>query len=83
MSIPKKKNDTEPMMYPSLEEVVKADRTQLAIWYRHLPPPGAMAVNTMRWTAVREYENRILCRIAARFHTLGGFDPELSKVVGW
>jgi len=55
--------------FPTLEEVEKADKEQLARWYRFLPS-GETA------------EQKIMKRIAERFEKLGGMTAELSKKIG-
>lgn len=65
------------MNYPARRDVDKADRVQLALWYRHLPSPGVFNPDK------EKQEKRTLDRILERFHKLGGFDPGLSKYVGW
>jgi hypothetical protein len=56
--------------FPTLEEVEKADKEQLARWYRFLPS-GETAV-----------DRKIMKRIAERFDKLGGMTLELSKKIG-
>jgi hypothetical protein len=56
--------------FPTIDEVEKADKEQLAHWYRFLPSGETAA------------EQRIMKRIAERFEKLGGMNPELSKKIG-
>ena len=56
--------------FPTLEEVEKADREQLARWYRFLPSGETAS------------EQKIMKRIAERFEKLGGMTAELSKKIG-
>jgi hypothetical protein len=56
--------------FPSIEEVDKADKEQLARWYRFLPSGETAA------------EQKIMKRIAERFEKVGGMNPELSKKIG-
>jgi hypothetical protein len=56
--------------FPTLEEVEKADKEQLARWYRFLPSGETTA------------EQKIMKRIAERFEKLGGMTAELSKKIG-
>lgn len=56
--------------FPTLEEVEKADKEQLARWYRFLPS-GETAV-----------DRKIMKRVAERFEKLGGMTPELNKKIG-
>jgi hypothetical protein len=56
--------------FPTIEEVERAAKEQLARWYRFLP------------SGVTEADRKIMKRIAERFEKLGGMDPELSKKIG-
>jgi len=56
--------------FPTLQEVEKADKVQLARSYRFLPS-GETAVS-----------QKIMKRIAERFEKLGGMTAELSKKIG-
>jgi hypothetical protein len=56
--------------FPTIEEVERADREQLARWYRFLPSGETAA------------DQKIMKRIAERFEKLGGMNPELSKKIG-
>jgi hypothetical protein len=56
--------------YLTFEEVEKADKEQLARWYRFLPS----GENTS--------DQKIIMRIAERFEKLGGMTPELTKKIG-
>jgi hypothetical protein len=56
--------------FPTFQEVEKADKEQLARWYRFLPS-GETAADQM-----------IMKRIAERFEKLGGMTAELSKKIG-
>jgi len=56
--------------FPTIEEVERADKVQLARWYRFLPS-GETAL-----------EQKIMKRIAERFEKLGGMTAELSKKIG-
>lgn len=56
--------------FPTLEEVEKADKEQLAYWYRFLPSGETVA------------DQKIMKRIAQRFEELGGMTAELSKKIG-
>jgi hypothetical protein len=53
--------------FPTIEEVEKADKEQLARWYRFVPSGDTAA------------DQKIMKRIAERFDKLGGMTPELSK----
>lgn len=55
--------------FPTLEQVSKASREELARWYRFLLPTG-------------QEQQKILDAITERFKKLGGMTPELSKRIG-
>ena len=71
--------------YPTLDQVEKADRTQLARWHRFLSFPGAGATNKqkMEFDAIIRQEQEILERIEVRFKEMGGMTPEISRTIGW
>ena len=57
--------------FPIMEQVEKADREQLAKWYRFLPagdPPE---------------QKKIRNRLAERFQKMGGMTAELSRKIGF
>ena len=56
--------------FPTIREVEKADKEQLARWYRFLPSGETAA------------DEKIMKRIAERFDKLGGMSQELSKKIG-
>lgn len=60
-----------PEHFPTMEQVEKADREQIARWYRFLP--------------AREITNQqsIVDRIADRFMNMGGMTPGLSKKIAF
>lgn len=55
---------------PTIQEVEKADKEQLARWYRFLPSGETLA------------DQKILRRIAERFEKLGGMSAQLSRKIG-
>jgi len=57
--------------YPTMEQVAKAGQRQLAKWNRFLPAAGNLD------------EIMIGNAIAERFQALGGWNPKLSKDIGW
>ncbi|HBF42334.1 MAG TPA: hypothetical protein DDW42_01650 [Desulfobacteraceae bacterium] len=59
------------MDMPTMEEVKKADREQVCIWWRFLSSPET------------DDEVTIMNRIAERFDELGGFTSEISRRIGW
>ena len=56
--------------FPTIQDVEKADKEQLARWYRFLP------------SGETETDQTILKRIAERFQKLSGMTAELSKKIG-
>jgi hypothetical protein len=56
--------------YPTIEEVERANKDQLARWYRFLP------------SGETEADQKIMKRIAERFEKLGGMTPEVSNKIG-
>jgi hypothetical protein len=56
--------------FPKINEVEKADKEQLARWYRFLP------------AGEFEADQKVMKRIAERFEKLGGMTAELSKKIG-
>ncbi len=56
--------------FPTIQEVEKADKEQLARWYRFLPSGETAA------------DQKIMTQIAERFDKLGGMTAELSKKIG-
>jgi hypothetical protein len=59
------------MNYPTMVEVVRADRPSICRWWRFLPSPTTPQMV------------KIMNAIAKRFHKFGGFTPEISKALGW
>ncbi len=55
--------------FPTLEQVNKADKEQLAKWYRFL-------------LGTTDEQRKTLRRVAQRLQELGGMSPELSKKIG-
>jgi len=71
------------MKYPTKEEIEKADRIQLAKWYRFLDSPGIHAAGDSNFQEVLDYESLLMMRIEERFKELGGMTPKISKLIGW
>lgn len=73
------------MKYPTMEQVEKATKVELARWYRFLKSPGWDATNLQKEAFEKSLEDqaRIVNRIVERFSDLGGFTPALSKQIGW
>ena len=57
--------------FPNMEQVEKADREQLARWYRSLPSGDTPE------------QRKIQNRLAERFQKMGGMTPELSRKIGF
>jgi len=55
--------------FPTMDQIEKASREDLARWYRFLLPNG-------------KEQQAILDKIADRFKKLGGMTPEISKRIG-
>lgn len=58
------------MEYPTVQEVEKADRTQICRWYRFIPSP------------ITNAQAEILKNIVRKFKELGGMTPAISKEIG-
>jgi hypothetical protein len=56
--------------FPTIDDVERANKEQLARWYRFLPSGETAA------------DQKIMKRIAERFEKLGGMTAELSKRIG-
>lgn len=70
-------------VYPTLEAVEQASHHQLAYWYRFLPSPGFRYEGSPEFESKLEEECKIQNRILERFHEMGGWNPALSKFIGW
>jgi hypothetical protein len=57
--------------FPTMAQVEKADREQLARWYRFLSSGQSIE------------QQQIIKRIAERFEAMGGMDTALSKKIGF
>jgi hypothetical protein len=57
--------------FPTMDQVEKADREQLAKWNRFLPSGDTPE------------QRKIQHRLAERFQKMGGMTPELSKKIGF
>lgn len=57
------------MCYPTVQEVVTADRERICRWWRFLPPPAGSS------------EERSLYLIRKKFSCLGGFTPEIERKI--
>jgi hypothetical protein len=49
--------------FPTIQQVVAADREQICRWWRSLHPPS------------NGYEHRVMCLISAKFRAFGGYTP--------
>lgn len=70
------------MKYPTLQQVDQSSKFQLGRWIRFLRSPGWDHVAAENFETMREDEAFILDCILEKFHRLGGWDPELSKLIG-
>lgn len=57
------------MLYPTVREVVAADREQICRWWRFLPPPEG------------NIEERVLHLVRKKFTCLGGFTLEIERKI--
>ena len=73
----------QQLQYPSLEEVEAADRVQLARWVRFLKGPGEYAIGKPDFQEVCDRQVIIMDAILARFKSMGGMSPEISKQIDW
>jgi len=71
------------MKYPTIEEVNRANKIQLAKWVRFLPSPGSSAIGKDNFEETMDKENEILTLIMKLFEEQGGMNPNLSKTIGW
>lgn len=71
------------MMYPKMGEVESASHEQLARWSRFLPSPGIGSIDDPNAEEVRIEENEILKKILLGLNEAGGWNPALSKRIGW
>jgi hypothetical protein len=55
--------------FPTMEQVEKASKEELARWYRFL-------------LGTTDEQRKTLLRVKQRLHSLGGMTPELSKKIG-
>jgi hypothetical protein len=62
--------DTRPD-FPTMEQVEKADREQLARWYRFLPAGDT------------KDQQKVMDKISERFKRFGGMTPTLEKKIGF
>lgn len=88
MNVIKKYNQfiNEGYGYPSLEEVESASHEKICGWYRHLPSPGSKIPDSLSNDEFREESDKqveIMNLICRKYKDGGGFNPELSKRVGW
>jgi hypothetical protein len=73
------------MVYPTMEEVERADQEQLCRWYRFLPSPGTSALTRHPdiFNELLKEQSKIIDRIIERWSEGGRFTPGLSKKIGW
>jgi len=58
------------MQYPTISEVVKADREQISRWWSSLESPETVM------------EERVMNLIFKKFNVLGGYVPEILRKAG-
>jgi len=63
--------DATRLDFPTMQQVEKADKIQLAKWYRFLPAGSTTG------------QQKIMDRIVARFEKLGVMTPEISEEIGY
>ena len=66
-----------------MEQVQSASHHQLGSWMRYLDSPGMSAIGKDNFEDVRTKEAEILDAISIRFKEEGGWNPEISKSIGW
>lgn len=71
------------MNYPTLEQVKESNVIQLATWFRFLESPGMSGVGKQDFLQILKDESDIMREIIKRFKSLGGMNPEISKIIGW
>lgn len=71
------------MKYPTIDEIKKADRVELARWYRFLGSPGIKYAGKPEFKEKMKEEAEKMDLIIKRFNEIGGFTPEISKQIGW
>lgn len=71
------------MNYPTLKQVEKATHIQLARWYRFLPSPGFMWIESKKFEEKLNEETDVMNLIIKRLKDKGGITPEISKQIGW
>ncbi len=49
--------------YPTLEKAKKSNKRQLAFWYRYLPHPGEVWINTSKYQEKKESEGLVMDHI--------------------
>lgn len=72
--------------YPTLEEVEEADHEQICRWYRHLPSPGSKIPDSLpndEFKSIIDKQAEVMNLICSKFKSGGGFNPDLSKKIGW
>jgi hypothetical protein len=69
------------MSYPTIEEVGQADIILLCRWSRFLDSPGWSAIGTDAFDECLRKEVVIMNHILKRQKELGGWTPEISKLL--
>lgn len=82
------------MEYPTLQQAKDASHEQVCVWHMYLPSPGMNLIrkyHNTRWTQEQQNEidettdreQEINKLLFDKFIDGGGFNPELSKKIGW
>ncbi len=82
------------MEYPTMEQAIAANHEQVCVWHRYLPSPGINTIDKYRnipWTQEQQYDIReatdreeaVNNYLFQKWKDGGGFNPELSKKIGF
>lgn len=81
-----KRFNEEYSSYPTMDEVESASHEQICSWYRHLPSPGKNLSDSLPNDEFKrriDQEAEVMNAICAKYKEGGGFNPSLSKKIGW
>jgi len=71
------------MSYPTMEQVEAMSHYDLAVMWRFQGSPGQDAIGKPNFEEKLQEQLKIQKRAMERFEELGGWNPALSKTVGW
>ncbi len=71
------------MSYPTMEEVEAMSHFQLAHMYRFQGSAGRDAIGKPNFEEILQQQLKIQERMLERFEKMGGWNPQLSKQIGW